>query len=134
MLRPFFSGIKEEFGTFKRSGWALWKSDRILGMGGSIKIGHPHHWRKYSSFFPRPQSFHLPKYLLIKMLSIAIGRRELPVGTANAAGAILPPGQEKSGLCLSAISIAERQGDPIVWERKPRFVKYFVGYGREAFR
>lgn len=45
------------------------------------------------------------------MLSIAIGRREHPVGTANAAGAILPPGQEKSGLCLSAISIAGRQGD-----------------------
>lgn len=41
--------------------------------------------------FPDPQSFHLPKYLLIKMLSIAIGRREHPLGTANAAGAILPP-------------------------------------------
>lgn len=43
------------------------------------------------------------------MLSIVVGRKELPVGTINAAGAILPPGQEKSGLCFSATSIAGRQ-------------------------
>lgn len=45
------------------------------------------------------------------MLSVAVGWKELPVGTVNAAGAILPPGQEKSGLCFSATSIAGCQAD-----------------------